>query len=119
MKLDLELSVDQPHVNIAVRLCDVYPDGTSAVMTYGVVNLSHRKSHEFPEACPVNTPFRAAIKLNDFARTIPKGHRLRVANQNQFWMVLWPQPKLSTITLTATVCASGSRRTRRRTGSPV
>ena len=99
VSVDLLLSVDQPHVNIAVRLCDVYPDGTSAVMTYGVLNLSHRESHEFPEPCPINTPFRAYVKLNDFARTIPKGHRIRLAIQNQFWFVLWPQPKLSTITV--------------------
>ena len=36
----------------------------------------------------------ATIKLNDFGRTIPKGHRLRLAIQNQFWFVLWPQPEL-------------------------
>jgi putative CocE/NonD family hydrolase len=44
-ELALELVVDKPKVNLAVRLCDVYPDGTSAVMTYGVLNLSHRDSH--------------------------------------------------------------------------
>ena len=82
-----------------MRLCDVYPDGTSAVMTYGVLNLSHRDSHESPKACPVGKRFRVTIKLNDFARTIPKGHRLRLAIQTQFWFVLWPQPDLATVTL--------------------
>jgi hypothetical protein len=47
----------------------------------------------------VGTPFRVTIRLNDVGRTIPKGHRLRLAIQNQFWFVLWPQPKLSTFTL--------------------
>lgn len=101
VEVDLELIVDKPLVNIAVRLCDVFPDGTSAVMTYGVLNLSHRKSHEFPEPCPIGEPFRAAVRLSDFGRTIPKGHRIRLAVQNQFWFVLWPQPELSTITLTS------------------
>jgi hypothetical protein len=41
------------------------------------------------------------IRLNDFGRTVPKGHRLRLAIQNQFWFVLWPQPTLSTFTLTS------------------
>jgi hypothetical protein len=98
-ELALELSVDSPKVNLAVRLCDVYPDGTSAVMTYGVLNLSHRDSHEFPKSCPVGERFAAKIKLNDFARTVPKGHRLRLAIQTQFWFVLWPQPDLATVTL--------------------
>ena len=40
----------QPQAFAAVGLCDVAPDGTSAFVTLGVLNLSHRKSHEFPEA---------------------------------------------------------------------
>lgn len=98
-ELDLLVSVDQPHVNLAVRLCDVYPDGTSALMTYGVLNLSHRDSHEHPTPCPVGKPFRVRLKLNDFGRTVPKGHRLRLALANQHWPILWPQPKLSTLSV--------------------
>ncbi|MFO0993839.1 MAG: CocE/NonD family hydrolase, partial [Hyphomicrobiales bacterium] len=98
-ELNLELMVDSPKVNLAVRLCDVYPDGTSAVVTYGVLNLSHRNSHESPKDCPVGKSFKATIKLHDFARTIPKGHRLRLAIQTQFWFVLWPQPDLATATV--------------------
>lgn len=100
-ELDLLVTVDQPHVNLAARLCDVYPDGTSALMTYGVLNLSHRDSHEFPEPCPVGTPFRVRLKLNDFGRTVLKGHRIRLAIANQHWPILWPQPKLSTLTVMA------------------
>ncbi|UDL91863.1 CocE/NonD family hydrolase [Mesorhizobium sp. PAMC28654] len=98
-ELDLLVTVDQPHVNLAARLCDVYPDGTSALMTYGVLNLSHRDSHEHPTPCPVGTPFRARLKLNDFGRTVPKGHRIRLALANQHWPILWPQPKLSTLSV--------------------
>jgi len=98
-ELDLLVSVDQPHVNLAVRLCDVYPDGTSALMTYGVLNLSHRDSHEHPTPCPVGKPFRVRLKLNDFGRNVPKGHRLRLALANQHWPILWPQPKLSTLSV--------------------
>ncbi len=99
-ELDLLVTVDQPHVNLAARLCDVYPDGTSALMTYGVLNLSHRDSHEHPTPCPVGTPFRVKLKLNDFARTVPKGHRIRLALANQHWPILWPQPMLSTLSVT-------------------
>lgn len=96
-ELDLLVTVDEPHVNLAARLCDVYPDGTSALMTYGVLNLSHRDSHEHPKPCPIGVPFRVRLKLNDFARTVPKGHRIRLALANQHWPILWPQPKLSTL----------------------
>jgi hypothetical protein len=43
----------------------------------------------------VGKPFRVRIRLNDIGRVVPKGHRLRLAIQNQFWFVLWPQPDLS------------------------
>ncbi|MDQ6432564.1 CocE/NonD family hydrolase [Mesorhizobium sp. LHD-90] len=98
-EIDLLVTVDQPHVNLAARLCDVYPDGTSALMTYGVLNLSQRDSHEFPEPCPVGRPFRVRLKLNDFGRIVPKGHRVRLAIANQHWPILWPQPRLSTLTV--------------------
>ena len=99
VEAELEITVDQPLVNLAVRLCDIYPDGTSAVMTYGVLNLAHRNSHAKPEPCPVGTPFKVTVKLNDFGRIIPKGHKLRLAIQNQFWLVLWPQPERSLLIL--------------------
>lgn len=98
-ELDLLVTVDEPHVNLAARLCDVYPDGTSALMTYGVLNLSHRDSHEHPQPCPVGEPFRVRLRLNDFGRVVPKGHRIRLALANQHWPILWPQPKLSTLSV--------------------
>ncbi len=48
-ELLVRLSSDRPQANIAVRLCDVHPDGASELISYGVLNLTHRNSHEFPE----------------------------------------------------------------------
>jgi hypothetical protein len=86
--------VDRPLVNIAAVL-RCHPDGTSAVDLRRAY-LAHRNSHEHPEPCPVGRPFRATIRLND---GIPSQPRIRLAVQNQFWFVLWPQPELSTVTL--------------------
>ena len=47
----LKLAADRPRAMVAVRLCDVQPDGASTRITYGVLNLCHRNSHEFPEDC--------------------------------------------------------------------
>lgn len=100
-ELDLLVTVDQPLVNLVARLCDVHPDGTSALMTYGVLNLSHRNSHAHPEPCPVGTPFRVRLRLNDLGRKVPRGHRIRLALANQHWPIVWPQPKLSTLDVAA------------------
>jgi predicted acyl esterase len=44
----LALAVDRPHALVCVRLCEVFPDGTSALVTRGLLNLAHRASHEEP-----------------------------------------------------------------------
>ena len=49
----LELTADKPLALVAVRLCDVAPDGSSLLLTRGVLNLTHRDSHEHPEPVPV------------------------------------------------------------------
>jgi putative CocE/NonD family hydrolase len=97
--LDLEVSVDQPVVNLTARLTDVHPDGTSALVTYGVLNLTHRDSHEMPQPCPVGEPFRFRMRLNDIGRRIRAGHRIRLALATQHWPIVWPQPALALLTL--------------------
>src|SRR5205823_9326601 len=45
----LELTVDRPMALVAARLSEVFPDGSSARVTYGCLNLTHRSGHEHPE----------------------------------------------------------------------
>src|SRR5690606_27094731 len=40
--VELDLAVDRPQAEIAVRLCEVFADGAAARITYGVLNLAHR-----------------------------------------------------------------------------
>ena len=47
--LTLDLEVDRPMAQVAARLLDVFPDGRSARVAYGVFNLAHRDSHEHPQ----------------------------------------------------------------------
>ncbi len=78
-ELRLTLSADRPQAHLTARLCDVAPDGTSALITYGPLNLTHRDSHEHPSALEPGRFYEIALKLNDIARRIPRGHRLRLA----------------------------------------
>ena len=52
---------------VAVRLCDVQPDGASTRITYGVLNLCHRNSHEFAEDVVPGDVMEIALKLDDIA----------------------------------------------------
>ena len=88
----LDLMADRPHAMIAVRLCDVAPDGASALVTYGLLNLTHRDSHEFPTPLVPGQRYRVRIPLGDIAHAFPAGHRLRIAVSTSYWPIAWPSP---------------------------
>ena len=97
--VELELEVDKPQANIAVRLCDVFPGGESARVTYGVLNLCHRESHEKPSPLKPGKRYRVRVQLDDVAYSFPKGHRIRLAISNSYWPLIWPSPEPVLMTL--------------------
>lgn len=97
--LHLCVSADRPQAMVFVRLCDVWPDGTSQLITRGNLNLTHRDSHEFPEALEVDRLYEVDISLKAVAERIPAGHRLRIALSTNYWPWIWPEPEQATITV--------------------
>ena len=95
----LDLAVDRPQANIAVRLCDVDPTGASTRVTFGILNLSHRESHETPSPLAPGEQYRVRIKLNDIAHAFPPGNRIRLAVSTAYWPLIWPSPEPVTLTL--------------------
>jgi len=89
----LELAVDRPNAFVVVRLNEVQPDGASTRITYGVLNLTHQKSHERPEPVVPGERMRIDVKLNDIAHAFPPGARLRVAVSTAYWPLVWPSPE--------------------------
>ncbi len=97
----LELTVDKPSALLAVRLNDVAPDGASTRVTYGLFNLTHRESHEYPTPLEPGKRYAVRVQLNDIAHAFPAGHRLRLAISTCYWPVAWPSPEPATLTLHA------------------
>jgi uncharacterized protein len=91
---------DQPQALLAVRLCDVFPDGRSALITYGYLNLTHFQSHENPEALAPGRVYQASFFLDQIAIRIAAGHRLRVSLATSQWPSLWPSPRVAKVTVT-------------------
>jgi len=89
----LHLEVDRPLALVAVRLNDVAPDGASTRVTYTVLNLTHRDSHERPEPLTPGRRYAVPIRLNDTAHAFPAGHRLRIAVSSSYWPLVWPAPE--------------------------
>ena len=98
-EVELVLASDQPQAQVAVRLCDVAPDGASTRVTYGVLNLSHRESHAEPEALVPGQPYRVRVQLNEIAQNFPAGHRIRVSVSSNYWPLIWPSPEPPALTI--------------------
>ena len=103
-KAHLALSSDQAVANVIVRLCDVHPTGESTLVTYGVLNLTHRESNEKPEALVPGKVYRIDVALNHIAYRVPSGHQLRLSISNAYWPLIWPSPFKDTLCLELSGC---------------
>ena len=92
-EVKLELSADQTDAFVCVRLNEIRADGSSLQVTYGVLNLTHRNSHEDIERLIPDKRYSVCVALNDIAHTFAVGSRIRVAVSNAFWPIVWPSPQ--------------------------
>ena len=97
----LAFHVDRPMAAVAIRLCDVAPDGASTRVTYSLFNLAHWNSHETPEPLEPGQRYMVAIPLNHIAHRFLPAHRLRLAVSTCYWPQSWPSPEPVTLTLFA------------------
>ena len=88
----LKLSVDQPNALIGVRLCDVAPDGASRLISWGLLNLTHREGHTHPQPLEPGKTYQITVQLNVTAYRLAVGHRWRLAISPTYWPHAWPSP---------------------------
>jgi putative CocE/NonD family hydrolase len=91
--LHLEFSASEPTAMIAVRLSDVARDDKATRVTYGLLNLCHRDSHESPSPLEPGRTYNVQVQLNHIAQKFPAGHRLRLSLSTSYWPLAWPPPK--------------------------
>jgi predicted acyl esterase len=97
--LTARVSSDVTVATLSVRLCDVFPDGRSTLVTRGVLNLTHRGGHEQPEPMPIGEPVDVAVELEATSWTFDPGHRLRLAISGADWPNTVAPPAPVTLTL--------------------
>jgi hypothetical protein len=95
----LELAVDRPAAFVAVRLNDVKPDGSATRVSFGILNLAHRTSHEHPTAVEPGARYTVRIQLNDAAYSFAPGHRIRISVSTAYWPMVWPSPEPVTLSV--------------------
>ena len=102
--VDVEVAADRKLALLAVRLCDVGPSGTSALVTRGVLNLTQRNDREEPAPLEPGRPYRVHVTLNSIGYRFAQGHRLRLTVAPTYWPWAWPSPEPVTLTLKASAC---------------
>ena len=95
----LDIKVDRPVALLCARLCTVAPDGSVLRVSYGLLNLTHRDSHETPEHLEPGRWYRIRLQMNDVAHAFPEGHRIRVALSTSYWPIAWPSPAPAIVTM--------------------
>jgi putative CocE/NonD family hydrolase len=98
-KAVLYVSATAPVAHWIVRLCDVHPDGTSTLVTKGILNGTHYRSHVTPEALEPGKVYEVPVNLKAISWRFPPGHRIRVSIGNADFPNLWPSPYRMTTTL--------------------
>ena len=86
--------------------CDVAPDGASTLVSWGLLNLTHHKSHEFPEPLEPERRYRVTVQLNVIGHRLAAGHRWRVSVTPTYVRHAWPSPRSVTLTV---FCGANSR----------
>ena len=76
-----------------MRLCDVAPDGASTLVSWGLLNLTHRNSHETPEPVEPGTRYQVTVPLRMSGYELAAGHRWRVGISPTFTRHAWPSPE--------------------------
>lgn len=89
----VHLASNRPVAFVVVRLCDVHGDGTSTLITRGVLNLCHRAGHDNAELLEPGRSYDVVIPLKAISYVVPAGHRLRVALSTSYWAWIWPSPE--------------------------
>jgi hypothetical protein len=96
----IRISADRPVAKLALRLCEFTAEGKSWLVTYGLLNLTHRDGDEHPVALTPGQPYDVKIDLSFIAHRFKKGSRIRLSISESLWPLVWPSPEVVTLTLT-------------------
>ena len=97
--LRLRMAADAPAAQLVVRLSDVAPDERVTRVSYQVLNLTHRDSHEHPSELEPGRFYDVAVTLNACGHRFLAGHRIRLSIATAYWPIIWPAPYAATLSI--------------------
>ncbi len=97
-RVRLRLSADAPAASLSVKLCDVFPDGTSALVSRGTLDLEFRSGDERVPLVP-GEEFEVDLLLDAMAYQWSPGQTLRVSVAGADWPNTIAPPAPVTLTV--------------------
>ena len=91
------MTSDQPVAYLSLKLNDVWPDGTSALVTRGLLNLTHRVDP--PTLLTPGEPYDIEVEMEATSWVFPPGHSIRLSVAGTDWPNTWVPPKPVTLTI--------------------
>jgi putative CocE/NonD family hydrolase len=88
----LFVSATQPVGMLVARLGCVLPDGSIEQVSEGILNLTHRDSHEEPAPLEPGRVYEVRLALRSAGYRFPAGHRVYLSLASSHWPVVWPSP---------------------------
>lgn len=88
----LYLQSSAPVAHVVVRLANVAPDGTSELVSTGVLNLTHRNGYSHPAPLQPDAVYEICVPLKATGYRFLPGHRIRLSIASAYWPVVWPSP---------------------------
>ncbi|MGQ0670379.1 MAG: CocE/NonD family hydrolase [Actinomycetota bacterium] len=98
-RLEVTVTSSAPVAYLSAKLCDVFPDGTSALVSRGLLNLTHRESREHPSPLEPGMPCRVTAELEVTSWIFEPGHRVRLDIAGTDWPNAWPPPGPATLSI--------------------
>ena len=88
----LTVAADVPVLPFAVRLTEVAEDGTSVLVTKGILNITRRGGMDRPEPLEPGVPTILQLDLEATAWRFRRGRRVRLSINGSDFPNVWPTP---------------------------
>jgi len=95
----LYISADVEVMPVAVRLLEVVPDGTSALVTKGILNSTRREGMDNPKPLTQGQITKVEYHLEATAWRFSRGSRIRISINGSDFPNVWPTPYAGRLTL--------------------
>jgi putative CocE/NonD family hydrolase len=97
--VELAVRASEAVAFVSAKLCEVLADGTSVLVSRGILNLTHRDSDEHPEAVTPGKTYSVQIELDATSRVFQRNNILRLSIAGSDWPNAWPPPRAFTLTV--------------------